>query len=350
MYAENYFNVDQAINEIKEGKKNSKLLTLYKDYVYRSLLYTANYVYEGIFDVIRTKFKEKIVNLKQEENNLELAIKYTRDQRQMPLSKYKECFPDISKIINIEDKDNIINKQLNLDDYVEDIIFEMKLNENYDEEQTRYLNLLIALALKNKSVKSVINNDNYLVRSVTKLAFTRYIINMIETNHKEELNNLLNYNNLTDKYQTLKKEIFNHNAITKDIDYFKEMAKLFLTSVNIDFDHTKLLDALNETKILIENCTTYSTHPEEYLRDQFAKYWNIEFGPIDQSFFSNLPKEYFIIRTSLKPSLVREFNIDEKFDQIINKDGLVEINLDSIYKKIYDQERQDPESKNNLLM
>ena len=65
------------------------------------------------------------------------------------------------------------------------------------------------------------------------------------------------------------------------------MAKLFLTSVNIDFDHTKLLDALNETEILIENCTTYSTHPEEYLRDQFAKYWNIEFGPIDQSFFSN---------------------------------------------------------------
>ena len=46
MYTENYFNVDQAINEIKKGKKNSKLLTLYKDYVYRSLLYTANYVYE----------------------------------------------------------------------------------------------------------------------------------------------------------------------------------------------------------------------------------------------------------------------------------------------------------------
>ena len=123
--------------------------------------------------------------------------------------------------------------------------------ENYDEEQTRYLNLLIALALKNKSVKSVINNDNYLVRSVTKLAFTRYIINMIETNHKEELNNLLNYNNLTDKYQTLKKEIFNHNAITKDIDYFKEMAKLFLTSVNIDFDHTKLLDAFPSALIFI---------------------------------------------------------------------------------------------------
>lgn len=322
------FTLDIIINNIQALSKNKSTLArsykaIYQDYLYRSVCFNLTEKYSNILNNIEEKFKDEEQLLDRKLAVIDLNINNIQKEPQLSKEKYQKSFPGIVSLIDIKNENNLINQPLNISKIIDNIMYELEQSDLIASEKLNGIETALLLKTNNKSILSIINENNLLISKIAKLAYTRKMINILETEHKEELAKLLSYSNSDIEYQNLKENIFSINSIVNNQDVLNDLLSLLTKTILIKVKYSDLI----ENKKLIEQEKESIKHKRVNVVEYVAfllslnKLFPVSFAPISQGFYNDIEKT-LNAKDGQELMLSRQF-LCEPLDLDINEDFIV---------------------------